>query len=129
MALARLSVSPSLDSASRSIDIPNATRGIDDAVRLGRAGEAAAGIVKNTQRIQIPGGGYRIPDMLDEGAGLIGEVKNVQSLSYTAQLRDYVTYAETYGLDFNLWVRPSTYLSGPLREAISTKGISLRYLP
>jgi len=37
----------------------------------------------------LPGGVYRIPEILDPDQGIIGEVKNVQSLSYTSQLRDY----------------------------------------
>lgn len=59
----------------------------------GAEGESAAGIVKNSQRIPAPSGGaaYRIPGEL--GNGILGEVKNVKSLSYTSQLQDFMSYA------------------------------------
>jgi hypothetical protein len=41
------------------------------------------------------------PDVLDRNAGVIGEVKNVASLSYTSQLRDDVLYAQKYGSTCN----------------------------
>ena len=66
--------------------------------RLGAEGEAAIQGAGNTTRIQLPGGGYRVPDILDEAARVVGEVKNVKSLSYTQQLRDYVAYARRNGL-------------------------------
>lgn len=60
----------------------------------GNAGEAAAGIIKNTTRIPSASGtaAYRIPDQLT--ATVLGEVKNVKHLSYTAQLQDFVAYAQ-----------------------------------
>jgi hypothetical protein len=44
---------------------------------------------------------------------VIGEVKNVGSLSYTRQIRDFVAYAKQNGLRFELTVRQSTKLSRP----------------
>jgi len=44
----------------------------------------------------------------------LNRVKNVQSLSFTRQLRDYSAFAQQNGLQFNLYVRPTTILSGPL---------------
>lgn len=84
----------------------------------GRSGEDLAGIVKNTDRIPSASGtaAYRIPDELN--ATTLGEVKNVSSLSYTNQLRDFAAYAEDNGLQFNLYVRGSTTFSGPLQTAI-----------
>ena len=59
-----------------------------------------------------------------------GEVKNVSSLSYTSQLRDFAAYAKQEGLQFNLYVRGSTQLSEPLREAVKNGTINLiRSLP
>ena len=91
---------------------------------LGQEGEAAAGIVKNTQRIPSATGAaaYRIPDEL--GNGLLGEVKNVKSLSYTKQLQDFSNYAQTSGLRFNLYVRRSTTFSEPLQQLIDSGAIN-----
>jgi hypothetical protein len=97
--------------------------------RLGASGEIGAGITKNTSRIYVPGGGYRVPDLLDDAAGVIGEVKNVQRLSYTAQIRDYASWAEARGYVFRLWVRPTTQLSGPLQHEILQGAIRLEFLP
>jgi RHS repeat-associated protein len=97
---------------------------------LGAAGEQAAGIIKNTDRIPSLSetAAYRIPDELN--ATTIGEVKNVVSLSYTNQLRDFDAYARQEGLTFNLYVRGSTSLSGPLQNAVSEGEINLiRNLP
>lgn len=104
---------------------------VRSAVELGRAGEAAADIVKNTERIASESGtaAYRVPDILDHSAMVIGEVKNVESLSYTSQLRDFASYASGNGYTFELWVRPTTQLSGPLQEAVSSGEIVLRFLP
>lgn len=96
----------------------------------GAAGEQAAGIIKNTQRIPSLSGtaSYRIPDELTSTA--LGEVKNVANLSYTNQLRDFAAYAQQEGLGFNLYVRGSTTLSGPLQDAVSAGQINLiRNLP
>jgi hypothetical protein len=71
---------------------------------------------------------YRIPDELN--SSVIGEVKNVSSLSYTSQLRDFEAYAQHEGLTFNLYVRGSTTLSGPLQDAVNAGDINLiRNLP
>jgi len=96
----------------------------------GSEGEAAAGIVKNTQRIPSlsDSAAYRIPDEL--GNGVLGEVKNVSNLSYSSQLRDFAAYAQQQGLQFNLYVRGSTTLSGPLQAAVDDGTINLiRKLP
>lgn len=61
------------------------------------------------------GGRTRIPDGLT--ATTLSEVKNVQKLGYSRQLRDYATYANATGRRFDLYVRHSTELSGPLRAA------------
>jgi restriction endonuclease fold toxin 7 of polymorphic toxin system len=109
-----------------------ATReGLQTARQLGRAGEAAAGIVKNTERIASATGtaAYRVPDILNHTNRVIGEVKNVGSLSFTSQLRDTAAYAARNGYTFELWVRPTTQLSGPLQQAVTNGEIVLRFLP
>jgi hypothetical protein len=62
------------------------------------------------------------PDEL--GNGVLGEVKNVGSLSYTSQLQDFLAYAQTKGLQFNLYVRGSTTFSGPLQALIDSGAIN-----
>jgi hypothetical protein len=66
-------------------------------------------------------GRMRIPDGLIPGKSL-SEVKNVDKLSLTSQLRDYLQHAESEGLQFDLYTRPDTQLSGPLQNAID-KGL------
>lgn len=73
------------------------------------------------------GGRGRIPDGLT--STVLSEVKNVGSLSYTQQLRDFATYASQRGLRFDLWVRPTTQLSGPLAQEVANGAINLRYIP
>lgn len=87
--------------------------------------------MKNTKRIDSLSetARYRIPDTLDETANVLGEVKNVGTLSYTNQLRDFAAYARQQGSTFELWVRPTTQLSGPLQEAVRDGRITLRFLP
>lgn len=69
----------------------------------------------------------RIPDGLTDS--VLSEVKNVGSLSYTQQLRDFTRYSNENGLQFNLYVRPATTLSGPLEDAINNDLIKLNYIP
>ena len=94
-------------------------------VHVGQAGERAAGISGNKYKIKI-NGRSRIPDGLTEKT--LTEVKNVKSLSYTRQLRDFADYAKREGLNFELVVRQTTKLSGPLNNAILNGEIILRYL-
>jgi hypothetical protein len=58
--------------------------------QAGQAGEAAAGIVKNTATVLI-NGTPRIPDELN--GTTIGEVKNVGYQYLSSQLRDSLAYA------------------------------------
>jgi RHS repeat-associated protein len=99
--------------------------------QLGTEGELAANILKNTERIPSLTGtaAYRIPDILNHEAGIIGEVKNVATLPYTNQLRDFAAYAGQQGYQFQLFVRPTTILSGPLQMEIENGAIMLQFLP
>ena len=94
--------------------------GTQTARELGAAGELSAGIIKNTERISSATGAapYRIPDVLDNAAGIIGEVKNVRYLSLTNQMRDFIAHAEAKGYTFQLFIRPSTTLSRPLQARL-----------
>jgi len=97
--------------------------------KLGMAGEDAV-----RAAYSIGGRGFfrvgsrvRFPDGLTLAA--VSEVKNVRSLSYTSQLRDYSDFAKSTGRSFDLYVRPDTLLSGPLVEAVRAGDISLKFIP
>jgi hypothetical protein len=76
----------------------------------------------------MPGSGQiRVPDRLTDTT--LTEVKNVNKLSYTRQLRDFTTHSQANGLSFELYVRPSTQLSGPLQEAIANGQITPKFIP
>jgi Flp pilus assembly pilin Flp len=98
-----------------------------DPCRVGQAGERAAGITKNTNKIQI-NGRTRIPDELN--ATTLGEVKNVKYQHLSTQLKDDLAYAQQNRLQFNLYVRRDTRLSGPLQELVDSGQLNLiRNLP
>jgi RHS repeat-associated protein len=96
--------------------------------RLGRAGEKAAGIVRNSKRIPSATGTalYRVPDGLTKST--LGEVKNVRNLGLTNQIRDYAAYAEANNLTFELYIRRGngTVLSVPLQKFVTDHNIVLR---
>jgi hypothetical protein len=99
--------------------------------QLGKDGEAAAKIIKNTRRIPSATGtaAYRIPDVLDSAAKVIGDVKNVETLSLTNQLKDFLAFAQTNGYQFQIWVRATTVLTGPVAALVKNGSIVLRFLP
>jgi hypothetical protein len=96
---------------------------------LGRAGEAAvraAHDIGPPTRIFV-NGVERVPDGLTDA--VLSEVKNVGSLSYTQQLRDYAQYAAQNGLRFDLYVRSTTGLSGPLGQAWASGQVNILFIP
>ena len=102
--------------------------------QLGQDGERAAGIVKNTERINSLTGtaDYRVPDILDHAAGLVGEVKSVATQAFTRQIQDYLYYALQNNYDFVLVVRQGggTAFTEPLRALVGSGFINiLRMLP
>ena len=97
--------------------------------QLGQEGENAVGITGPKVGIEMPSGATRFPDAFDKDTNVLDEVKNVSSLSYTQQLRDYAAYTQQRGGTFNLWVRPSTRLSGPLLQAKNAGQIIVKYIP
>lgn len=60
---------------------------------------------------------------------MLSEVKNVSSLSFTRQLRDFADFAQQTGRQFDLYVRRSTRLSGPLKDAVQEGRINLLFIP
>lgn len=110
-------------------DAAEAIRGGVAAVRTGQAGEAAVRAVVDIgpkESFQIAGR-TRIPDGLT--SSILSEVKNVKALSYTQQLRDYAAFAQDSGRQFNLYVRPGTTLSGPLRAAEASGAVNILEIP
>ena len=99
------------------------TTGTPNAV--GKMGEQLSGIVKNTTRYTV-NNRTRIPDGVT--SKFIQEVKNVKTLSYTSQLKDSLQIAQSSGRRLQLFIRPNTKLSGPLKNAITQHNISVRYL-
>lgn len=71
-------------------------------------------------------GRKRIPDGLKDH--VLSEVKNVKSLSYTRQLKDFQQFAKATDRQFDLYVRSSTKLSGPLKEQIIQGHIKLHFI-
>lgn len=96
----------------------------------GRTGEALANIVKNTTHIDslTHTAAYRIPDQLSKSERLISEVKNVNRLPLTSQIKDYVAFAQSNRWTFELWVRETTKFSKPLQKLIDEGEIILKYL-
>lgn len=102
------------------------TNKMADVVTKGKAGEAAANIVKNTARIPSLSGtaAYRIPDGLDTTMKILSEVKNYSgTLSYTSQLRDFVSWSSANGYQMHLYT--NARLSGPLQQAVDSGLIQL----
>lgn len=116
--------------------LPGPASGIvGDAVKsagaLGREGEAAvrsAYDIGEKTAFNI-GGRTRIPDGINEVSGVLSEVKNVESLSFTRQLRDYMEYSKQQGFRFDLYTRPDTRLSAPLQNAIDSGFINHVHIP
>lgn len=86
-------------------------------VRLGQAGESAVrdAFDIGAEETRVINGRTRIFDGLNDEA--VSEVKNVQNLSFTRQLRDYADYASEKGLRLDIYVRGGTNISGPLARA------------
>lgn len=97
---------------------------------LGKIGEIASGLEKNTERIPSVSNTakYRIPDGLNHASKTISEVKNVGYQSLTNQLRDSLSYAQSRGYRFDLYIRPDTKLSGPLQQVINSGQIIIKNL-
>ena len=97
-----------------------------DVASKGKAGETLAGIVKNSTRIPSLTGtaAYRIPDQLDVGAKILGEVKNYAgTLSYTNQLKDFVMWCQENG--YQMYLYTNAKLTGPLQQLVDSGVIQL----
>lgn len=94
--------------------------------QAGKAGEILAETTARKTKLVI-NGRTRYPDGLTDE--MLRETKNVKYQTCTRQLRDYLQYAEENDLVFELWVRKSTKISGPLQELIDNGSIILKYIP
>lgn len=107
----------------------HSVRGGTGPVQTGKAGEAAvrsAVDIGPKAPVQVAGR-VRIADGMTNTT--LSEVKNVRSLSYTQQLRDFTTIAQQSGREFHLYVRPETKLSTPLIDAMLKGKIHARLIP
>lgn len=93
--------------------------------QIGKIGEKISGIIKNNTKYFV-NGRWRIPDGITKK--FVQEVKNVKSLSLTSQLKDSIQLAQNMGKRMELFIRPDTYLSGPLKQAIKQYNIKVTYL-
>jgi len=96
-------------------------------VEKGKAGELAAGITKNHSHIESLTGTahYRIPDMLDRSAKILGEVKNYSgTISLTAQLKDFVLWSQLNGYKMYLYTNSKSF-TGPLQQLIDNRVIEV----
>jgi RHS repeat-associated protein len=100
-------------------------------VKVGQAGEEAVREVYDIGNKTgfNAGGKNRIADGLNRALKTVSEVKNTATQAFTRQLRDYTAYAQQEGMRFDLYVRESTKLSGPLKDAIHSGLINLRLIP
>ena len=106
-------------------------KGGPEPCRIGQAGEAAAGIKRNTIIITI-NGRDRVPDELDPDKRVINEVKNrkrlpllKKKLPLLKQIRDYLDYADAEGYRLVLYVDQNTRLSRPLQDLVDSGRIDL----
>ena len=96
----------------------------------GKAGELASGITKNITRIDslTRTANYRVPDGLNTITKTLSEVKNVQNLSLSKQLIDFLLYSRANEYTFELWTRSSTQISAPLKYLIQSGEIVQKFI-
>ena len=93
--------------------------------RLGREGEAAAGITGSKIGVEI-NGRMRFPDEISPTT--IKEVKNVGRQGWTRQLKDYSDLAKSEGKTFELWIRPETRVSRVLEQARRDGNVVFKFI-
>jgi RHS repeat-associated protein len=102
-----------------------ASGGIANSRELGILGEEAVGVGSKTRIPSLTGTAkYRIPDILTETT--LEEIKNVNHLSLTKQLKDFHLYSQQRGLQMILHTRFSTTFSGPLQNLIDNGSIIIK---
>jgi len=125
-------LSSSVSSASSAVvktAVSSSANSIAKSAALGRIGEKAVGITSPKVGYNMPSGKMRFPDNINRDTKVLTEVKNVANLSYTRQLRDYVGFSQAENLAFDLYIRPTTKMSAPLKAVIDSKQITVKYIP
>ncbi|ALN78613.1 RHS repeat-associated core domain-containing protein [Lysobacter antibioticus] len=74
-------------------------------------------------------GNRRVPDGINREARTLNEVKNTIYQTYTQQIRDYLQYARSEGLQFNLYGPPGQTFSGPMQTLINRGDINYTPVP
>lgn len=59
----------------------------------------------------------------------LSEVKNVDKLSLTSQIRDYLDHSQKENLRFDLYTRQNTDISRPLQKLIDDRDINRISIP
>jgi RHS repeat-associated protein len=98
---------------------------------MAKQGADLAGITQNTKKIPAPSGKaqYRVPDELTTKA--IGDVKLVDKLHFSSQIKDFLAYAQQYQIPFTLYLRGGanpTKLTPQLQEQVDNGLILLQRL-
>ena len=78
----------------------------------------ATGLLRNTKRLILPSGRYRIPDVLDRAAKIVGDAKCIKKAFATAQIRDLASWARANGYTCKLWLPSGTPISKPLQRLV-----------
>jgi RHS repeat-associated protein len=102
--------------------------GIANSKAMGNAMEQALGMAGPKAAINV-GGRTRFPDRLDLLSGVLEESKNVKHLNFTGQLRDYLNYSQSNGIQMILHTRPNTTFSKPLQQLINNGTIIHNKVP
>ena len=80
--------------------------------QVGKAGEIASGITKNTRHIEsiTKTATHRIPDGLDDVNMILSEVKNVKYQGLTSQIKDFLYYSQRGDINLNfMFVQQQKY--------------------
>ena len=98
---------------------------------MAKTGADLAGITQNTEQIPAPSGKaqYRVPDELTRYK--IGEVKLVDKLHFSSQIKDILSFAQQKQIPFTLYVRGGnnpTRLTPQLQQQVDAGKILLKQL-
>ncbi|MDN3512727.1 MAG: putative toxin [Candidatus Jettenia sp.] len=117
------------DDAARGVVKSGGDDVMANARRLGFEGENAVGITGPKEKIFFSDGHYRIPDRLIKKAKTLEEVKNVNHLSFTSQLKDFYQFSQDNGHSMIIYTRSNTLFSQPLQLLIDNGSIIRKIIP
>jgi filamentous hemagglutinin len=98
--------------------------------KIGKAFEEGAleamGLPKNSKKVtEVLSDGTEVTtifDAMNKEVGLVVEIKNVQKLSHSNQLRAQILHAQNNNQQYLLVVSPNTHVTGPLFNEIKDIG-------